>query len=312
VRTWLLAGILAWPLGGGGPAAEGRRPGEVKRVEHQPSAMVRIPAGTFTMGFDDRESERAELLLACARELGPESGEAYCRSETLWESALDQRAVYLPAYEIDRYEVKTADYRACAAAGGCDMAPLTAGDPAFLDDALPMANVTWRDAADFCRWRGKRLPTEAEWEKAARGVDGRRWPWGNHERGDGANHGRAQEHPVRAPPYAFPSFVGDARDGFAGAAPPGAMAWSDSPYGVYDLAGNVSEWVADYYRETYVGLTTVDPVVDTPPSGTSSPRVYRGGSWAEPELFGRTYMRLFAAPDLRAFDRGFRCARDPE
>lgn len=302
--------MVACLVGHAGSAAAGRRAGEVRRVEHIASATVAIPAGTFAMGFDDRESERAELLLACARELGAESGEVYCRSETLWENALEQREVYLPAYGIDRYEVTTAAYRACAAAGGCDVTPLTVGDPVFLEDALPMVNVAWRDAAEYCRWRGKRLPTEAEWEKAARGDDGRRWPWGNHDRADGANHGRAQDHPVRAPPYAFPSFVGDARDGFAGAAPPGALVWSDSPYGVYDLAGNVSEWVADYYRESYVGLTTVDPVVDTPPSGTSSPRVYRGGSWAEPALFGRTYMRLFAAPGHRSFDRGFRCARD--
>lgn len=293
-------------------AAATARSGSVERVEHSASEMVRIPVGEFTMGFDDDddETERNQLLLACVREFGAGSEETYCREELLIDNALPAREVFLPAFEIDRYEVTVAQYRECATKGGCDVAALLAGDGRYIrDDSFPMVYVAWQDAVDYCAWVGKRLPTEAEFEKASRGDDARRWPWGNHERDDGANHGGVERDVVRGPIWGAVHYVSDDIDGHDGPAARGTMKWTDSGYGVYDLSGNASEWVADYYREGYAGLSMIDPVMEAPPEGQQL-RVYRGGSWAEPKLFGRTYFRLFADPEQRSFDRGFRCARD--
>jgi serine/threonine-protein kinase len=198
------------------------------------------------------------------------------------------------------------------AAGACDVAALLSGDLRYTVDDWPMVNVSWQDAVDYCGWAGKRLPSEAEWEKAARGGDGRRWPWGNHDRVDGSNHGRLEANGLLAPTVGLQSnfsFVGDDSDGFAVVAPPGAVRWSESPYGAFDLAGNVSEWVADYYAgDGYVSLPAVDPVQNAP-QPPAPERVCRGGSWAEPKLYGRAYYRNSANPAHRSFDRGFRCAR---
>jgi len=301
-------------------AVAGARAGRVERVEHHEPDMVRVSAGTFVMGFPGTESEQTHIAFDCAREFG-DSQEFYCRREFIVDNAQPRRWVYLPAFEIDRYEVRVGAYRACAAAGACDIAALVSGDTRYLeDDALPMVNANWQDAVDFCAWVGKRLPTEAEWEKAARGTDARRWPWGDHSRADGANHGAVDVDVLHGPAWGAAHYVGDDSDGYAGATPPGTLQWSDSFYGAMDMAGNVSEWVVDYYVAGYGGCeprergcvepSSIDPVVDSPPAGSASLRVYRGGSWAEPRLFGRTYFRLFADPGQRSFDRGFRCARD--
>jgi len=300
------------------------RAGSVDRVVYRESDMVRVDGGTFAMGMSASEREVQALLADCAAEFG-DLAEMYCKPEYFIDPAQPRHTVYLPGFEIDRYEVTVAEYRACAAAGGCDVAALVSGDSRYVaDDALPMVNVTWQDAVDYCAWEGKRLPTEAEWEKAARGTDGRRWPWGNQQRADGANHGAVDIELLRGPAWGSAQYISDDSDGYATAVPPGTLAWSDGPYGAYDMAGNVSEWVADYFASGYgpcdsdarqaiggcVERGRIDPVVDAPPAGVASLRVYRGGSWAEPKLFGRTYFRLYADPEQRAFDRGFRCARD--
>jgi formylglycine-generating enzyme required for sulfatase activity len=287
------------------------RPGGIERVEHSPPSMVRIPGGTFWMGFPNDEDAESELALACVTEFGEGTEQSYCTNKRLWENATPERRVYLPAFEIDRYEVTIAQYRRCAADGACDVAALLAGDDRFRDDdALPMVYVTWQDAVDFCAWSGKRLPTEAEWEKAARGTDRRVWPWGDFERDDGANHGTVDRKLMRPAVWFTAQYIADDSDGHDTAVAPGTMLWSESAYEVYDLAGNVSEWVADYYVDGYDDGSSIAPVVDSPPPNGAGLRSYRGGSWAEPKLFGRTYFRLNALPDQRSFDRGFRCARD--
>jgi formylglycine-generating enzyme required for sulfatase activity len=311
----LVTGAL---LTGAAGAAAASPPGRVQRVVHRRSEMAVVPAGTFLMGFPDSEKERDDLMAACEREFGRMLAERLC-DERRWRDALPAREVYLPLYEIDRHEVTVAQYRRCVAAGGCDIAALLAGDGRYIRDGWPMVNVTWQDASDYCLWAGKRLPTEAEWEKAARGTDGRRWPWGNQERVDGSNHGAVEREAITLThgmvnlPLLTPTqeFVADASDGFELVVAPGRLQWSEGPYGTFDMAGNVAEWVADYYVEAgYEGLPLLAPLRDTPEEGYDV-RVYRGGSWAQPRLFGRTYYRNSDRPQARAFDRGFRCVRDP-
>jgi formylglycine-generating enzyme required for sulfatase activity len=278
--------------------------------------MVRIPAGAFVMGVD--VEERDELVKACEQELARSTGREICEffaahylGGDAQQGTTEARRVFVSAFEIDRQEVTTRRYRACVAARACDPRPLASGDVRYIKDEWPVVNVTWTDADDYCRWRGKRLPTEAEWEKAARGDDGRRWPWGDRERADGANHGAVEPELATAPAstYAVPDFVTDDSDGVRALAAPGSFPWGKSPFGVEDLSGNVSEWVADWYDEKgYAGMPTTDPRGAAP--GALRWRVGRGGSFVDPRFAGRTYYRDPAPPHRRSIARGFRCARD--
>ena len=156
-----------------------------------------------------------------------------------------QHRVYLDAYWIDRTEVTKAQYQQCVAARKC-RAPSCVGTRV---DEHPVVCVSWQDAADYCAWAGKRLPTEAEWEKAARGTDGRKYPWGN----EAPDCGRLN--------FFFRSKPCVESTSAVGAFPSGA-----SPYGALDMAGNVSEWVADWYDEKYYASSpTQNPT--GPPSG---------------------------------------------
>jgi formylglycine-generating enzyme required for sulfatase activity len=309
------------------------RAGKILRVEVAPSDMALVPAGAFEMGYSASVVENRDALRECKEELGTLDPQ-YCPEDPsrpfyLFANATPARTVVLHAFEMDRREVTVAQYRRCVAAGGCDVAPLLAGDTRFLEDAWPIVGVTWQDAFDFCQWIGKRLPTEAEWEKSARGTDGRRWPWGSQQRSDGSNHGRVED-PALTHTHSYVlwgrrhrverEFAPDPSDGAEYAAPPGSLIWGESPYGVMDMAGNVSEWVQDYYWEG-------DPASSNPEAGGYSDlpvispvrlaardrvfdRVVRGGSWLTPQIFTRTYARGAAAANSRSPLRGFRCARD--
>jgi formylglycine-generating enzyme required for sulfatase activity len=289
------------------------RRGRIERVVHQPPDVVVVPAGPFRMGPDPVEVE--VLLRACQVQFGAAS--SACEEDH--NRRLTAREVYLDAYAIDRHEVTAAEYRQCVAAGRCSVAALVAGDERFVRDPWPMINVTWEDAVDYCAFAGKRLPTEAEWEKAARGTSGGRWPWGNQERADGANHGQCESDVVmlsrrnQGGPISGPVpllFAPDDSDGHAGLAPPGSLRWGESPYGAHDMAGNVGEWVQDYLGpEGYDDLPSRNPVRSTPHAHSFGMRVVRGGSWMEPAFFGHTYYRRWEEAQARSERIGFRCAR---
>jgi formylglycine-generating enzyme required for sulfatase activity len=208
------------------------------------------------------------------------------------EFIMGSNTVYLDAFWIDKTEVTNAMYARCVHAGTCS-APRSSrshtreiyyGDHEF--DDYPVIYVSWMDAQNYCSWAGGRLPTEAEWEKAARGTDGRTFPWGEVDPSgfvDLLNY-RAQDTTE------------------VGIYPAGA-----SPYGALDMAGNVSEWVADWLSLDYYN--------NPPPANPSGPdsgeyRVWRGGSWATSltELV-RTSSRTGNFPTDASGGIGFRCAR---
>jgi formylglycine-generating enzyme required for sulfatase activity len=177
--------------------------------------MVLIPAGEFLMGDD-------------ASPFAPEK---------------PAHIVHLDDYWIDRLEVTNAQYRLCVDDGGCEE-PRAWLDENFNRDDQP-AVVTWEGASEYCAWAGTRLPTEAEWEKAARGVDGRTWPWGN----------AFEEHAA--------NLSGDA-DGYGFTAPVGSFPRDASPYGLLDVAGNAAEWVSDWFAvDTYARSAAENPTGPT-------------------------------------------------
>jgi sulfatase modifying factor 1 len=327
----LAASSVALILVGTGSGVAGERAGQVVRVEAPPRREVFVPAGTFVMGVDEDEAAaaRAQCQLAyyppnaIPRLQGPGGPILdFCNEYYVELSLMAPREVFLDAYAIDRYEVSVADYRRCVAAGGCALDALVEGDVRYLADDGAMANVTWDEAATYCRWRGARLPTEAEWERAARGDRvGADWPWGEAEQLSDFNHGQPRAVSLREierRPFPVPvRFFGDPddSDGHRYIAPPGSYPWGESPFGTRDQAGNVAEWTADaYYREDrlrgYANLPTMNPVRE---GSAMQPRVVRGGSWRQPPFVAKSHLRdpfnvVYDATE-RYSHIGFRCAR---
>ena len=195
---------------GGHRGAPPHRAGRVEVVRLERSDMVRVPAGTFIMGYPGNGPAQRAAVEECQSEVGV-GGSFWCTDPQVYAkvttelayqfpflNAVPRRKVFLPAFDIDRFEVTVGDYRRCVEVGACDAGALLGGDQRYQRrDSAPVANVTWNDASSYCAWAQKRLPTEAEWEKAARGTDGRRWPWGNQDRSDGSNHGRMDPEALR-------------------------------------------------------------------------------------------------------------------
>ena len=258
----ILRGTVLTPYEEGPSETEESAPSEsAANEEPVPEEMVTIPAGPFVRGtmsggFDEQP----------------------------------QRTIYLDTFSIDRYEVTNHQYQQFVAATG----HRKAAPPSRYAKSMgkmrspnqPVVYVSWDDAVAYCRWKGKRLPTEAEWEKAMRGTDGRLWPWGNQEKPNGANWGRVQDgHDVSARVGTFPT--------------------DQSPYGVMDGAGNVMEWVADWYQEAYYK--------DSPDKDPPSPefgifRVMRGGGYTTTGGDLRITSRSKMVPDFRDETIGVRCA----
>lgn len=214
---------------------------------------------------------------------------------------LPLHTVQLSGYRIDKFEVTNFQYEACVDAGICVepsssssySRPNYYGNPAYGD--FPVIYVDWFQAEDFCEYVGGRLPTEAEWEKAARGtMDTRTWPWGDYyDWCDLSNY------------YVFPLYgvwcVGDTTQ--IGTYPGGA-----SPYSMLDMAGNVSEWVNDWYQSDYYS-SSPDADPQGPENGTI--KSVRGGSWDTSVDDVRVFSRSALDPTTSQYDVGFRCVYSP-
>jgi sulfatase modifying factor 1 len=336
VRVPVLAlalAILAGSALGGGVAGAGAT-GRVERIAAPKRVEVFVPSGRFLMGVDEDASlvavQQCELAYPAVAGTHPTTGKPVGFCSVDYEGDLMHmrpRSVYLDRFAIDRDEVSVADYRTCVAAGGCDLDALISGDERYIHDDWPIVNVTWLEAQDFCRWRHGRLPTEAEWERAARGDDPEAtWPWGNVERSKDFNHGQPRAEAMREierPQQTMlvpATLLGDPddSDGTVLIAPAGKYAWGQGPYGTRDQAGNVAEWTADAYihednQKGYDNLAMSNPLRDPKPGELTPVRVVRGGSWRQPVFVAHANLRdpfnRLYQQNLRFSHIGFRCAR---
>jgi formylglycine-generating enzyme required for sulfatase activity len=307
--AWFAASLaVAAALLGAPPRATGGT-GRSVRIERVVPAVVHVPAGTFLMGITP---DAADVVATECQASQPTLREGVCGGYRELMKHLEPREVYVGGFGIDRDEVTAGGYRRCVAAGGCVLDPLVAGDERYIRDAWPIVNVTWWEAQSYCRWRGGRLPTEAEWERAARGDGSAAWPWGDVPRAADFNHGQPRAFILRRIVRATELLVGDPddSDGTLLLAPPGSYPWGDGPYGTHDQAGNVAEWVGDTWTMTgYDDLPTINPFVE---GGATDARVVRGGSWRQPTYLGRVDVRdplgMVNFPSRRFSYVGFRCA----
>ncbi len=219
--------------------------------------FVPVPGGDFRMGSDEEDDDARPV-----------------------------HRVRIRPFWVSRFEVTQGLYaRFLAASGRPEPAHWT--NPRQVGPDRPVIGVTWDDALEFCRWAGGRLPTEAEWEFAGRGTDGRRYPWGN----DDPDPSRATHH---------------LDIGFAGTRPVGAAAAGGSPFGALDMAGNVFEWCQDWYDAGYYGRSPEDN-----PTGPAAGRfrVVRGGAWISLPDACRSASRSQFAPTGRSALLGIRVVR---
>ncbi len=255
--------------------------------------MVLVPAGNFTMGSTSGNADEQP-----------------------------QHTVYLDAFTIDKYEVTCPQFQQFMDAGGYTTqaywspagwswratnnitAPLYWGNDTYHNGSgwpgFPVVGVSWYEAEAYANFAGRRLPTEAEWEKAARGTDARTYPWGEGIDGTRANYSGSGDH------YDNGSTPVGYYDGTFYHNPDFQTTNSPGPYVAYDQVGNVWEWVHDWYSATYYG--------QSPPSNPQGPlsgssRVLRGGSWGDSSAYLRCAQRSYGSPYGRSANGGFRCAR---
>jgi formylglycine-generating enzyme required for sulfatase activity len=262
----VLVGLL-WAAGAEGQLERLKKfKKETESAGPTPVPMAEIPAGEFWMGVDGTiglEDERP------------------------------RHRVWLDAYEMDRHEVTTRQYAAFLAVTGRER-PWQWDTVNHAEHGdRPVIGVSWTDTEAYCRWNGKRLPTEAEWEKAARDGDERNYPWGN-----------------QVPTPDLANFGLGVRFSYGQALTPvGRYERGQSPYGLYDMAGNVWEWVSDWYEGGYYEKS---PARNPQGPEHGQLKVLRGGSWSELPKYLLTYGRFKLDPVTRNSYVGFRCARSKD
>ena len=231
----------------------------IKSRVAQPDGMVQVyvPAGKFMIGSDDPDDKKSNPV----------------------------HVVYLDAYWVDQTEVSRGMYNVCVRASGCP--PIRKQhDPSIDDPAYsmyPVIYIKWEYAQMYCHWAGRRLPTEAEWEKAARGTDGRLFPWGD-----------------SPPTIALANF----NNNIGGLMPVDRYPLGASPYGALNMAGNVREWVSDWYEPFYYRRSSG---INPPGPETGTTKSLRGGSFLDDERQLRAFNRFNHDPGSPGNNRGFRC-----
>ncbi len=238
----------------------------LKKERRDPVAMAIIPAGEFLMGSKQREGRADER---------------------------PQRNVFLDTYAIDVYEVTNQRYLNFIHATGRKEPPNPYGEILLSEesgiDHLPVVQVTWYDAVDYCNWAGKHLPTEAQWEKAARGDRGSLFPWGTQS------------------PQTKPVNFERNWDGTSTLWTVGSQTGTESPYGIHDMAGNVREWTQDWYGSDYYATA---PARNPQGPGTGILKVIKGGSWHSFKADVRPASRGKGGFALKTDGIGFRCAKN--
>lgn len=256
----------------------------------RPSKLISIDAGWVTLGCD---AKRDECRYA---DDGIKRG--------YWAGHLRPRRVHVEGFEIDATEVTVEQYRACVIAGGCSADkmfmpywqggeranyawPCTWNKPGR--ERHPVNCIRWDFAEAYCKWMDKRLPTEKEWARAARGDGGLRYPWGNEDYGSEKVANISDRSAKGRAPFTTDSYVDD----HVATAPVGSYPAGASPFGALDMVGNVSEWTGGYFWK-------------------ERRRVARGGGWMSTEDFARAFSRVGEEEDFRHPSVGFRCARDAQ
>ena len=256
--------------------------GSTRVSEKDGMVMVYVPAGEFLMGSADAD---IDAILAGCKD---------CRRDW-YTNEQPQHKVYLDAFWIDQTEVTNTQYKKCVQAATC-LDSKYANDSRYNGDNQPIGGVDWYNAKAYCEWAGRQLPTEAQWEKAARGTDGRIYPWGDQ---------------TATCEYAVMYLMGDSIGAGCGK---GGFPWAVrskpkgvSPYGALDMAGNVYEWTADWYDEKYYGSSP-----PTNPTGPTSGqrRAMRSGNYKDIAEVMRAARRFGNNPQSGGEDYyGFRCSR---
>jgi iron(II)-dependent oxidoreductase len=260
-------------------AKPGTKIGDVSINPKDGAKMVWIPAGEFDMGSTDAQIDKVVSDQA-------KDGSRFFKEamEQISKYEKPQHKVYLDGYWMYKYEVTVAQYRKFCTQ--TDRKMPNAPKWGWIANH-PMVNVTWQDAVDYAAWAEVSLPTEAQWEKAARGTDGRTWPWGNKWDEFKCNFGR------RSPAQTKP----------VGSYPSGA-----SPYGCLDMAGNAYEWCSDWWSDDYSNAESTNPT--GPAEGYGG--VNRGGSWDyNSPISLRCTSRSGPQREWRRDYNGFRCAKTP-
>lgn len=286
------------------------RGGDAVVLRPAPGGRVHIAGGTFSMGSTPiamlyglqlcKREPLGTVLFPIELRMGHIDHQSMHCDVHRFESEGVAHPVTLSPFWIDRTEVRVADYLRCASAGACSAPGFSAGDARFAQPDFPVVLVSWEDARDYCVFAKGRLPTEAEWELAARGLEGRAFPWGNVYNPHLSNHGSIALDPT------------DATDGFAGLAPVGSIPDGKTALGLLDMAGNAAEWVADAHDPDAAGEVPLYPPspVTNPRSDVGARHVIRGGSYMQGADAQRSTARFMTYPTRRLPYVGFRCAQD--